>query len=174
MPEDAFAYTARFNPVDLNVVFTGDSDGWLRAWSVEGGAELNSYQHSRAWYINSITVSPDGAIAAGGTGDADVILWQWEGAEAETEVVFSDDHGVDAVSEMAFAPDGHSLVVAARKSTVLWRDAEGDGYWSEQGSLTHSDWATGSGILARGRFLRLCQPRRHRTGGGHANRGAAG
>ena len=152
MPGTAIAYALRFNPVDPKVVFTGDSEGGVRAWDVDSGAQLASTGDPSSYYINVIAVSPDGGTVAAGRGFVGTFVWRWH-ETTTAPVAYSEKFGTESVSNIAFSPDGDSFVAAARKTAVLWRYDASTGDWQEQASVAHADWVTGVAFSPGGEFF---------------------
>ena len=65
-------------------LFTGDSDGEVKVWNVDSGAELLSW-NAHAGEIRSLVLSPDGGTLV--TAGTDGLIKLWETQHRNTEVM---------------------------------------------------------------------------------------
>ncbi|NDJ75075.1 MAG: WD40 repeat domain-containing protein [Chloroflexi bacterium] len=118
---------------DGAMLITASSDGTVRLWDTESGAELATLDGhgSSVW---SMALSPDGSTLATGGWDNSARLWSLGDDLGASLAVFGPgdpDAGVvghtDWVDGLAFAPDGTLLATVSEDGTArLWDIAEGD------------------------------------------------
>jgi WD40 repeat protein len=82
-------------------------NAWVRLGDVETGEEqLARRGHTN--HILGLALQPGGRLAANGSWDGTVRLWDLEDPGKEARII--DFH--DQVNQVAFSPDGHYLAVA--------------------------------------------------------------
>jgi WD40 repeat protein/energy-coupling factor transporter ATP-binding protein EcfA2 len=101
--EDPNIRTMTIGP-DNKTMYTSGLKPIIEYWDLESGmhskiAELDSR-------INSLAISPDGALLAGGTKDGRLIIWRVKGTTISLEVYKDSTKSINSVS---FSPDGAYL-----------------------------------------------------------------
>lgn len=105
----------RFSPsIDAPLMVSAGWDRVVKVWNMK----TLQHQHTLAGhtgYINTVTVSPDGTLAASGGRDGSAKLWDLnEGRE-----LYSLEAG-DVINALAFSPVSYWLVAATQTSIVVW------------------------------------------------------
>lgn len=102
-----------------NEVFGGSSEGEIKAWNVETGAELFSFQSSRG-VIESVSFSSNVKFLATGNERGEVKLWSLvDGKEVKTLIGHS-----TWVRRILFSPDGKLLATRDSNSVIILWDIE--------------------------------------------------
>ncbi len=115
------AAAIRFSPDGTQFVTVG-SDGLVRIWDAETGAELLTFLGNEDG-LRSVTYSPDGTLLATGSNGETATLWD---AETGEELFSLPGHPV-RVSSVAFNPDASLLATAAFGGTVkVWDVTNGE------------------------------------------------
>jgi WD40 repeat protein len=96
-------------------ILTGMSDGTVRVWDVETGAERNLFRGHSSW-VKCLAVSSNGHLAASGGHDAEIHIWS---LESSAEVTCLKDSG-GRVLHLAFSPDGHQLLSGSMRDVGDW------------------------------------------------------
>ena len=87
----------------------------VRLWNVKNRKQIAVSQNHIA-SINSVALSPDGALLASGHHDGGVRLWDMQ---TQKQLATLEDHKA-AVRSVAFSPDGTLLASGERDSARLW------------------------------------------------------
>ena len=108
-----------FSPDGVELA-SGSVDAMVRRWRVSDGAELGSLP---AGLARTIKYSPNGAVIA--TGGVDRRVHLWDAASGSLARTLSGHN--DAISVLAFSPDGTTLVTAGQFDSTLrfWRVSDG-------------------------------------------------
>lgn len=125
------------NPIDSNLILSASRDGTVRYWNALTGTvnESNGVPNvftpsGTASDVESVAISPDGTIAAFGTGFGDGTgvreIYLWDLNEWHPIEVFEDLDA--AIWDLAFSPDGSRLVAAMSDGTVLVLNLVDRGY----------------------------------------------
>ncbi|MDA2891294.1 TIR domain-containing protein [Mycolicibacterium sp. BiH015] len=109
-----------FSPVDP-VVATGSYDGTARLWNSITGEPLGE-PITGPVALSAVTFSPDGKrLAAGGDGSEGV--WMWDIADRRLVVSNVDGH-IDAITDVAYSPDGTRLLSTGLDGRIVIRDVD--------------------------------------------------
>jgi WD40 repeat protein len=106
-----------FSP-DGKTVAAGDNDGNVVLWDTAMRTRLARFSEVNP--IDSLAFSPDGKTLAGGDDEGLVVLWD---TATGTRLGQLGQLSGDAIVQVAFSPDGKSLVTAGSGGVVLWDTA---------------------------------------------------
>lgn len=108
---------------DSTKLVTGSNDGKVRVWSIETGACLKIFEHTRHAEVVSVAYSPDGTkVASGGDlYDKRLCIWDIETGNVISRHVPAGYHGVYS---MAFSPDSAKLATSS-VGVQVWDVASG-------------------------------------------------
>merc|ERR1712127_835329 len=109
--------TVQFSPTTNNpVIVSGGWDAKVKVWHLSN-SHLKSNFDGHNSQVNSVTVSPDGSLAASGGKDGTAKLWDL--GEAATNPL----HSLDAeqeISKLVFSPNRYWLCAAAGSTVKIW------------------------------------------------------
>lgn len=109
--------TVRFSPTTTNpVIVSGGWDKKVKVWHL-ANFNLKSDFIGHTGYINSVTVSPDGSLAASGGKDGNAKLWDL-GENANNPLHTLD--GGDEINTLIFSPNRYWLCAACGSSIKIW------------------------------------------------------
>jgi len=112
---DAWISTVRFSPTAQNpVIVSGGWDNLVKVWHLSN-FQLRSNFTGHTGFINSVTVSPDGSLAASGGQDGKIKLWDL-GATNNNQPLYEykvDDKGETEINTLCFSPNRYWLCAAA-------------------------------------------------------------
>ncbi|GAB4531024.1 MAG: hypothetical protein Tsb0014_14200 [Pleurocapsa sp.] len=101
---------------DGHILATGDSNGEICFWSVEGRKLLKTYREHAGW-VFSLAFSPDGRMLASASSDGSIKLWDLE-RNLCLHTLLGHHQRVRCV---VFHPQGYSLASASSDHTIkLW------------------------------------------------------
>ena len=120
--------SARFNPVNSNLVVSASRDNRVRAWDVkERKCKYELIGHSRIVY--AATYSPDGNYIASASLDGTVRVWNTRVAFARREARKCEHvlrGHTSSVNDASWSPDGTRIVSASDDNTLrIWWSATG-------------------------------------------------
>lgn len=109
--------SVQFSPTQQNpVIVSGGWDKTLKVWHLSNfGLKQNFTGHTG--FINTVTVSPDGSLAASGGQDAHAKLWDL--GESVSNPLHSLDAG-EQITKLVFSPNRYWLCAAAGPSIKIW------------------------------------------------------
>jgi len=90
-----------------NRLATGAEDGDIFVWELDGGLKQVDYLGTNL-VIDDVAVSPDGEYVAAASGHGQVTIYKLPFSSLHTDAI---PYDVGTVSQLAFAPDGQSLVI---------------------------------------------------------------
>jgi len=109
--------TVRFSPTTQNpVIVSGGWDKIVKVWHLSNFS-LKSNFAGHTGYINSVTVSPDGSLAASGGQDGVAKLWDL--GETSNNPLHSLD-GTEEITTLIFSPNRYWLCAACGKNIKIW------------------------------------------------------
>jgi len=139
-----------FSP-DGKFLVSGAWDGTVRRWDVATGRELARYKMiGDDPHLDAVAVSPDGRTVAAGANDGGVQSWDVASSKPLETL------GRGQVMDLAYLPDGATLVEAADDVMRLWDAATGEERSTiEASTLVHTLAASPDGrLLAWGAFFK--------------------
>jgi len=105
----------RFSPNTANPIIV--SSGWdklVKVWNLTN-CKLKTNHIGHAYYLNCVTVSPDGSLCASGGKDGNAMLWDLnEGKHLYTL------EGGDIIHSLCFSPNRYWLCAATGPSIKIW------------------------------------------------------
>jgi WD40 repeat protein len=104
---------------DKRRVLSGSSDGTIRVWDAETGAEL-FVLCGHEGFVNAVTYSPDGRRIASGSFDHTIRVWD---AESGAELAVLRGHE-SAVIGVSYSRDGRCVASSSGDKTIRVWDAE--------------------------------------------------
>jgi guanine nucleotide-binding protein subunit beta-2-like 1 protein len=109
--------SVQFSPTTQNpVIVSGSWDKTLKVWHLSNfGLKNNFAGHSG--YINTVTVSPDGSLAASGGQDGKAMLWDL-GESAHNPLHCLE--GGNEISTLVFSPNRYWLCAACGPAIRIW------------------------------------------------------
>lgn len=109
--------TVKFSPVNANpVIVSGGWDGLVKVWYLSS-FQLKTDFSGHTGYINSVTVSPDGSLAASGGKDGKAFLWDL--GESTNNPLHILEPG-EEITTLVFSPNRYWLCAAAGSSIKIW------------------------------------------------------
>jgi len=109
--------TVRFSPTTNNpVIVSGGWDKVVKVWHLSN-FQIKTNFHGHTGYINSVTVSPDGSLAASGGQDGQAKLWDL--GENNNNPLHTLDGG-EEISTLIFSPNRYWLCAACGSSVKIW------------------------------------------------------
>jgi len=109
--------TVRFSPTTNNpVIVSGGWDKVVKVWHL-ASFQLKTNFHGHTGYINSVTVSPDGSLAASGGQDGQAKLWDL--GESANNPLHTLDGG-DEINTLIFSPNRYWLCAACGSAIKIW------------------------------------------------------
>jgi len=109
--------TVRFSPTTQNpVIVSGGWDKIVKVWHLNNFNIKNNFE-GHTGYINSVTVSPDGSLAASGGQDGKAFLWDL--GESSANPLHTLDAG-DEIHTLIFSPNRYWLCAASGPSVKIW------------------------------------------------------
>jgi WD40 repeat protein len=149
--DDAEVYALKFSPADDELLAVALSDGTVRVGSAsEGGGRFTTFKHDGG-IVNSIALSPDGAMIATAGYDHTLRIFDIENQRE----VYRLDHA-QAVESVAFSPDGR-FILAGGADKVAQIVSVSDR--KVRTAIAHNDEITVAAFSGDGRLFA--------TGGGH-------
>jgi len=107
----------KFSPTTSNpVIVSGGWDKAVKVWHLSN-FQLKSEFRGHTGFINSVTVSPDGSLAASGGQDGCAKLWDL--GESAANPLHSLDGGQE-ISTLIFSPNRYWLCAACGTSIKIW------------------------------------------------------
>jgi hypothetical protein len=122
-----FTFACAFTPGSAQLLLM-DKDRFIRRWDARTGKELGRYQPAFMNSIRAIVVSPDGERLAGAGTRGDIYLWELASGKYLHTLIAGHEPGTDsleAVSTLAFSPDGKMLAGKTVFNVVLWHTDSG-------------------------------------------------
>ncbi|MFN6462082.1 MAG: NB-ARC domain-containing protein [Nostoc sp. DedVER02] len=105
-----------FNPVNGEIVATGDADGRISFWQSTYGEQLFHWKAHSNW-VRTVAFSPDGKTLVSCSDDHTVKLWD---VESQKHLMTFEEH-TSWVRSVAFSPDGKIVASASSDKTIrLW------------------------------------------------------
>lgn len=109
--------TVRFSPTTQNpVIVSGGWDKIVKVWHLNNFNIKNNFE-GHTGYINSVTVSPDGSLAASGGQDGKAFLWDL--GESSANPLHTLDAG-EEIHTLIFSPNRYWLCAAAGSAIKIW------------------------------------------------------
>merc|ERR1712154_525166 len=109
--------SVQFSPTTQNpVIVSGSWDKTLKVWHLSNFGLKNNFS-GHTGYINSVTVSPDGSLAASGGQDGKAFLWDL--GESSANPLHTLDAG-DEIHTLIFSPNRYWLCAASGPSVKIW------------------------------------------------------
>ena len=95
---------------DSKTFYSAGSGNVIKYWDLPGGRSRH-FAETQA-HINSLALSPDGILLAGGTGDGKIIVWVTKG-ETVSSIIFNDS--ATSIQRVCFSPD-YKFIAAGKNS----------------------------------------------------------
>merc|ERR1712018_907663 len=109
--------TVKFSPVNSNpVIVSGGWDKTVKVWYLSS-FQLKTNFNGHTGYINSVTVSPDGSLAASGGKDGKAYLWDL--GENSNNPLHTTDPG-EEINTLVFSPNRYWLCAASGPAIKIW------------------------------------------------------
>ncbi len=114
-----------------NIFVTGGSDGMVRIWDAKAAESDSIFQRVLGFFISpqkaklkghtdqitSVALSPDGSIAASGSKDETLCLWDVR----NRKLIATLEGHTDRIQTVTFSPDGRTLASGCRDGSIhLW------------------------------------------------------
>lgn len=110
--------TVKFSPTAQNpVIVSGAWDKQIKVWHLSN-FQLKSTFSKHTGYVNSVTVSPDGSLAASGGQDGTAMLWDLSDNASNNPL-----HTLEAgeeINKLIFSPNRYWLCAACGTSIKIW------------------------------------------------------
>lgn len=106
----------RFSPNTQNPIIV--SCGWdklVKVWNLTN-CKLKTNHIGHTGYLNTITISPDGSLAASGGKDGNAMLWDLN----EGKHLYTLETGGAVINSLCFSPNRYWLCAAAGPSIRIW------------------------------------------------------
>lgn len=106
----------RFSPNTQNPIIV--SCGWdklVKVWNLTN-CKLKTNHIGHTGYLNTITISPDGSLAASGGKDGNAMLWDLN----EGKHLYTLETGGAVINTLCFSPNRYWLCAAAGPSIRIW------------------------------------------------------
>jgi WD40 repeat protein/DNA-binding CsgD family transcriptional regulator len=105
-----------FNPVNGEIVATGDADGRISFWQATYGEQLFHWKAHANW-VRTVAFSPDGKTLVSSSDDHTVKLWD---VDSQKHLMTFEEH-TSWVRSVAWSPDGKIVASASSDKTIrLW------------------------------------------------------
>ena len=109
--------SVQFSPTTQNpVIVSGSWDKTLKVWHLSNFGLKNNFA-GHTGYINTVTVSPDGSLAASGGQDGKAMLWDL-GESAHNPLHCLE--GGNEISTLVFSPNRYWLCAACGPAIRIW------------------------------------------------------
>jgi guanine nucleotide-binding protein subunit beta-2-like 1 protein len=109
--------SVQFSPTTQNpVIVSGSWDKTLKVWHLSNFGLKNNFS-GHSGYINTVTVSPDGSLAASGGQDGKAMLWDL-GESAHNPLHCLE--GGNEISTLVFSPNRYWLCAACGPAIRIW------------------------------------------------------
>ena len=124
----------RFSPMG-DRLFSASDDTWVRIWDREG-EPLDAFQPTGANdlpnEVEGIGISPDGNLLGSIPFDGPARVWDLTTKKEVTELGGT---GGDAISDIAFSPDGQFVAADQAGHLSLWKTADWSVVWTDISSM---------------------------------------
>ncbi len=105
---------------DNKTMFTAGLKPVIEYWDLESGSHSRLIETNTR--VNTLALSPDGGILAGGTKDGRLIIWRVKGTTISQEIYKDDNQR--SIHSIAFSPDGSYLACGNIDGEVLLFSAD--------------------------------------------------